>query len=484
MVLKDRLNEFWEKEIKPRFAENTLNYQVTLLGGRSVRYVNLDNAATTTPFLRVTKELGRELWEYGSVHRGAGEKSKISTKRYEEARRTVRGFVNGKSDDYVVFTSNTTIGMNQLAYFFAYVKGKVMVSDIEHSSSYLPWVFQEGLKRTPEQVSLEDVLTGKNQDLNDKILERGQKQVIKYKTNEDFSFDLGDIGRILSEQRLKGEDERVKVLIVTGASNVTGYKPPLKELADMAHKYNAMIVVDGCQLLQHEKVGMQKQGLDFVVFSGHKMYAPFGGGAIVGNKKILDAFWPYQMGGGNFPYITNEGGVIRDKKEGAHEPGSPNFAGARAIHHAIKEFEKIGLGRIAWYEHKLVEYAFNELQKIDKVKLYVKRNPKGTFDRSLITFNIQGFSPDMVANVLNNFYGIGVRAGSYCVYEFSRRINNITAEEDKKIAEKVRKGIKDEIPGSVRASFSIYNNIEDADRLILGVKEMIQKGPDYYIYMH
>ena len=186
----------------------------------------------------------------------------------------------------------------------------------------------------------------------------------------------------------------------------------------------------------------------------------------------------------NFPYITKEGDVLRYKKEQAHDPGSPNFAGARAIHHAIKEFEGIGLDKIAWYEHKLVEYAFNELQKINKVKLYVDRNPKGIFDRSLITFNIEVWSSHMVANVLNNFYGIGVRAGSYCVYEFSRKINNTTAEEDKKIAEEVRGGKKDRIPGSVRASFSIYNNIEDVDRLILAMKEIVQQGADYYIHMH
>jgi len=480
MSLKEKLNQFWKREIKPRFDEETLNHQVGLVDGSSVRYANLDNAATTTSFRAVVSKLEKELQEYGSVHRGAGDKSKISTKRYEEVRDTVRSFVNGKSTDYTVFAPNTTVGMNQLAYFFAHIKGKIMVSDIEHSSSWLPWIYQEGRYQTTDQVSLEDALKGKTDFINKAILDRGKKKVITYKTKEDFTFDLEDIESMLKEQAAKGEDERVKVLVVTGASNVTGYKPPLKEMADLAHKYCAMIVADCCQLLQHEKVDMQRQGLDFVVFSGHKMYAPFGSGAIVGDRRILDAFWPYQMGGGNFTYINEDGEVLKYNTNQAHDPGTPNFAGARAIHHAIRELEDIGMDRIEEYEHELVGYAFDELSQMDKVRLYVGRNADGTFDRSLMTFNIEDMPHNLVSEILNFEYGIGTRAGSYCVYEYSRRIHDVSTEEDERITREILSGKTANIPGSVRASFGMYNHTEDADRLVSAVKEIAEKGFDYY----
>ncbi len=476
----ENTNKFWEENVKLRFSQASLNWPIKLLNGKTVRYVNLDNAATTPPLLNVLNSIAKDLEEYGSVHRGAGEKSKISTEKYEECRETIKTFVNAKDEDYAVFVPNTTAGINQLAYFFSQIKGKVLVADIEHSSSLLPWVFHEGRIQSIEQVSLNNALSGNTAELNDSVMKNGNKRVITYKTKSDFSFDLVDVEKIFSEQSKMGENDKIKVLVVTGASNVTGYKPQIKELAAIAHKYGSMIIVDACQLLQHEKIDMQKQDIDFVIFSGHKMYAPFGSGAIVGNKKILDAFWPYQMGGGNFPYITADGEVLRYKNNQAHDPGTPNFVGARALHYAINELEEIGLENIKEYEHALVRSAFEGLSNIKKVKTYVGRNADGTFDRSLITFNIKGFNPKLVAEILNHEYGIGTRAGSYCVYEFSRRITNTSAEQEKKIAEEVKNGKTASIPGSIRASFSMVNSIEDVNRLVEAIGEIVSKNPMEY----
>ena len=466
------------------FNSKSLNYQVKLSNKKRVKYVNLDNAATTPPFLNVENGIIEELQEYGSVHRGAGIKSQISTKKFEATRETIKKFVNAKKEDYAVFVPNTTVGINQLAYFFANIKGKIIVSDIEHSSSLLPWIFQEGRHQNSSQVLLKDALENNTDELNNKIMEIGRKKVITYKTKDDFTFDLDSVKNIFSEQSKKGEDEKIKVLVVTGASNVTGYKPPIKELAKIAHEHDAMIIVDACQLLQHEKIDMIKQDVDFVVFSGHKMYAPFGSGAIIGNKKILDAFWPYQMGGGNFPYITSEGEVLRYKNVQAHDPGTPNFVGARSLHYSITELEKIGVDKISTYEHSLVKKAYSELEKIKDVILYVKRNETGAIDTSLITFNIKDFPCLLVAEILNDDYGIGTRAGSYCVYEFSRRILNV--KSDKEITKAVKEGKTALIPGSVRASFSLVNNEEDINRLVKAVSEISQKGVNYYLkkYSH
>jgi len=480
MIEKQNQKNFWNEKIKPRFHEKALNHQVKLLNGKLVTYANLDNAATTTPFLKVKEEIIKELIEYGSVHRGSGDKSKISTEKYEKTRETVKKFVNAKSNHYAIFTPNTTVGMNQLAYFFAHIKGKILVSDIEHSSSYLPWIFQEGRHEINERVTLTEALECKTEHLNKKIMEKGKNKLITYKTKPDFSFDLEDIEKIFKEHEYIGGEERIKLLVVTGASNVTGYKPPLKELSKIAHKYGAMVIVDACQLLQHEKIDMQEQEVDFVVFSGHKMYAPFGSGAIVGDKKILDAFWPYQMGGGNFPYITKNKEVLRYKNEQAHDPGTPNYAGARALHHAIENLQEIGLNNIAEHEHILTNYTYNELKKIENVELHVPKNKEETFNRSLITFNIKDIPPILVAEILNLEHGIGTRAGSYCVYEFSRKINATTHDEDRKITEEVKNGITANIPGSVRASFGMYNTIEDVNRLVLAIKEITEKGFEHY----
>ncbi len=461
-----------------KFNQKAMNFKIKVANGKEVRYVNLDNAATTTPLLKVEENVINELHEYGSVHRGSGLKSQISTTKYEDTRKTVAKFVNAKNDDYVVFTPNTTVGMNQLAYVFAHIRGKILVSDIEHSSSMLPWVFQEGRHQNSTQISLSEAKQNNTHQLNNQIMNLGREKVITYKTKDDFSFDLKDIERIFQEQQNKSENDKIKVLVVTGASNVTGYKPPVKEIAEIAHKYGAMVVVDACQLLQHEKIDMQEQDVDFVLFSGHKMYAPFGSGAIIGNKNIFDAFWPYQMGGGNFPYISSDGEVLRYKTVQAHDPGTPNFVGARALHYAIKEFEEIGLQTIADYEHKLVGTAFDGLSKIPNLKLYVKRNENGTFDRSLITFNVNGMPCQLVAEILNDEFGIGTRAGSYCVYEFSRKIMNIAC--DKTITEEVKLGKTANIPGSVRASFSMINTKEDVERLIEAVREISENGFEFY----
>jgi len=476
MQTVEQLQGFWNNEIRPRFDEAAMNYSVAVAGRRRIRYANLDNATTTTPFLKVTRELEVELREYGSIRRGAGRKAKLSTARYEQAKTTIHDFLNAREDQYVVLTANTTSAFNQLAHFFAPIKGKIMASDMEHSSGIVPWMFREGWHQISDQVAMKDI--GQTQDLNRRVLDLGRKRVITYRSTQDFRLDLADLERILRTQDAGGEDERIKALVVTGASNATGYKPPLREMSQIAHRYGAMIVVDACQLLQHERVDMQEQGLDFVIFSGHKTYAPFGSGVIVGNRNLLDAFWPYQMGGGNFLYLTGRGDVLISATGSAHDPGTPNFPGARALHHAIRELDDIGIDRIAAYEHGLLQRARAQLETIRGVRLAVAKNAPQAFERSLITFNITGLPHHLVAEVLDWEYGIGTRSGTYCAYEFSRRFSGITEAQDEQIAKEVRSGRTAGIPGSVRASFGLYNNLEDVERLAEAVRRIASENPE------
>jgi cysteine desulfurase len=443
------------------------------------KYINFDIAATTPPFLEVEKGIINDLSDYGSVHRGAGVKSKISTKKYEESRATIKSFVNARDKDYVVFTSNTTAGMNQLAYIFSNIKGKILLSDIEHSSSSLPWIFYEGRKKTTNQVTLKDALNNNTEKINDKIEEFGKKQVITFKTSSEFKYNLKNIDRIFNEQFNRGEDEKIKLIVITGASNVTGYKPPIKKITTIAHKYGAMVIIDACQLLQHDRVNMMEDKIDFLVFSGHKMYAPFGSGVVVGNKKIFDAFWPYQMGGGNFPYISKKGKVFRYKNEDAHDPGTPNYIGARAIHYAIKQLDSIGLNSIKQKERLLIIKTYKGLSEIEGVHIYNEQSENNIINTSLLTFNLDSFSCYLLAEILNDYYGIATRAGSFCVHEFARRIMKI--ENDDFIVKKVKEGNTSYIPGAVRISLGLVNELEDVDFFLTAITKIKKNGVEFYL---
>ena len=435
----------WEEEIKPLFPEGSLELLVETTRG-IVRDVNLDNAATTIPFSAVSEAVAEFLRTYGSVHRGSGQRSRISTQNYEDARDRIQQFTGASLDNYVVFTKNTTEAINHAAKLWSGIPGKVLVSDIEHSSNLLPW------------------LAG-----ND---------VIQYRTNQDGTLNIEDV----EEMFKKHED--IKLLAITGSSNVTGYKPPIHDLAELAHKYGAMILVDACQLIQHQKVDVlpndNLRHLDFVAFSGHKMYAPFGGGVLVGPKAFFDQVTPYQIGGGNLTYISRDLQLKRFLTVQAHDPGTPNAIGAISIAKAIGVLELIGYDRIHKYESDLVRTAFRGLKQIGGVEVYVSESELG----SIISFDVLGIDSRLTAEILRDDYGIGVRAGSFCTYEFMRKIKNISDEQDQKIAEEIDSGITRTIPGVVRASFGLVNNQEDVTRLVSAVSEIAQNGIERYSLMY
>ena len=424
------------------------------------RYVNLDNAATTPPFKAVEEGVDKYFTTYGSVHRGAGEKSKISTDVYEESREIIKRFVGAPRDAYVIFSGNTTGGMNTLAHFFSFLNGKVAVSSIEHSSSWLPWIKAEGEKALgTEQTSYSEV-----SELADKVQKLGGKQVLRYGLDENGEFDLNKI-----EQLLK--TEKIKVFVLTASSNLTGYCPDIKKVGELVHKYGAFYVVDGCQYIQHHPINMKEMGIDFLVASGHKFYAPYGGGFVVGSKEFLDKFLPYQIGGGNLPYITSEGEFLRYENQLAHDPGTPNAVGAVAMGIALNKLSEIGIQKVEEYETELTGKVYKELGEIEKVRLLVPEKHLST----VIPFVIEGKTAEDVARRLNDEFAIGVRAGNFCVYHVVRDLLKITPEQEAKIVEDVKMGNTATMPGVIRASFSICNDEDDARRLVEAVKQIASK---------
>lgn len=249
--------------INPRdlFAPEILDYTVETKDLGAVSYVNLDNAATTPPFRAVQERVNAYLASYGSVHRGAGTKSKVSTDEYEASRDVIKRFVNAPDDSYVILTPNTTSAMNAAAYFFSFLAGKVAVSAIEHSSSWLPWIKAEGVKALGATQGAHSELASVNRT----IQECGREQVVRYEVNECFEFDLGAIERLFLEHR-------IKALVLTASSNATGYCPDIKAVGEIVHKHGAYFIVDACQYLQHHLIDMQAMGIDFLAASAHKFY--------------------------------------------------------------------------------------------------------------------------------------------------------------------------------------------------------------------
>lgn len=420
------------------FSSEIQNFQIETSKLGKTRYVNFDNAATTPPLREVEEAVAKFMTQYGSVHRGAGLKSQLSTNWYERSRGIIKDFVHAPQDTYVIFSNNTTGGINMLSHFFSFLPGKIAVSSIEHSSSWLPWIKSEGIK----QLGVHRFQNEKNIIDTDSIQFKGREFIYTYNVNENLEFDLLDIENILAENK-------IKALVVTASSNVTGYCPDLKAIGQLCKKYKTYFIVDACQYLQHKQIDMSELGIDFLIASGHKFYAPYGSGFVSGPKNFFDKFLPHQIGGGNIDYIDESGTFYWEKTNLVHDPGTPNAVGAVAMSTALEQITKLGLENIHTHEFKISKKIFDYLKTNPKVTVYTKEEHL----HSIITCNIKGLSADETAKILNDDYGIGVRAGSFCVYQVIRKL---TTNET----------------GIVRISVSLCNIDEDAERLIKAIRDI------------
>jgi cysteine desulfurase/selenocysteine lyase len=406
-----------------------LKTKVPLENGRQVVPINLDNAATTPPFISVMREINKFAPWYSSIHRGLGFKSQVSSDIYEESRREVLEFVQADPDYYtVIYVRNTTEGINKLSYRLAKnLKGcKILTTGMEHHSNDLPW--------------------------------RDKYCVLYVNVGRDGRISLTDL-----ERKLKRYKGKVKLVAITGASNVTGYINPIHEAAEIAHKYHAKILVDGAQLVPHCPVEMKEvhtpENIDFLVFSAHKMYAPFGIGVIIAPKKYLRKGGPEYPGGGTVKIVTRNR-VIWDDVPHRDEAGTPNLIGVVALKAAIKTLKCIGMEEIFSYEKKLADYALSRLSRIPEIKIYGDKTP-GEDRLGIIPFNIEGLSHDIVAKVLSHEGGIAVRNGCFCAQPYIQRLMGLSSKD-------IRRHIKNPDlprPGMVRVSFGLYNTFSEIDEL-------------------
>lgn len=418
---------------------------VPIENGTFVKSINFDNAATTPPLYQVVSDLNQFTEWYSSVHRGKGYKSTYCSDVFENARDVVKNFIGAdKQKDNVVFTKGTTESINILAHCLKEQDDRrdiVISTWMEHAANDLPW-------RSRFYVEYADI------DSQGRLL-------------------LEDVERKL--QKYRG---RVKLLAVTGASNVTGYINPVSELAKLAHRYGTEIFVDGAQLIPHMSFDMKPWGadehIDYTAFSAHKMYAPYGCGVLVGPQKSFEKGAPYCTGGGAINLITHKR-VAWDPCPSKNEAGSPNLMGVVALVSAINTLKYIGMGKIYEHEKKLLEYACGYLNNVTDIKRYCDYSP-GQNKIGVILMNIEGISHGTVAAILSKEAGIAVRNGFFCAHPYCERLLGLK-EKDMDYyftnPEKPR-------PGMIRVSFGIYNDFSEIDRFVQAL-EFIARNKAFYI---
>ncbi len=458
MAIKDVLQG--DKKLNMKDLVVGHDKKVPLLNGQMVRYTYLDNAASTPSLVVVAEAVNRFLPYYSSVHRGNGFKSRLSTVAYDQAHEIVAAFVGADLEtNTVIFGKNTTEAINKLSYRLPRSKGQlVLTTQMEHHSNDLPW--------------------------------RRRGRVVHVKTGPDGRVDDDDL-----EMKLNKHRGNIALLAVSGASNVSGFVQPVHEYARMAHDAGALILVDAAQLAPHRLVDVKDDDdpahLDFVALSAHKMYAPFGTGALIGPKSIFLSDPPEYTGGGTVDIVTMDevhwaGMPDRD------EAGSPNVVGAVAMAAAAKALMEIGMDRIAAHEEELVIYALNRLSRVPKIELYGSTDPSEASGRvGVIPFSIKGLSHFLVAAILGYEGGVGVRSGCFCAHPYVVDLLDLDEKSAKTWRQRVLSGDRSQMPGLIRASFGCYNDESDIDvltemleRIVAGDYEgdyqLVRETGEYY----
>lgn len=411
--------------------------EVPLVTGEHRRYVNLDIAASAPALQEVHDAVQALLPWYSSVHRGAGFKSMVCTQAYEEARTTVRRFVGGRPDDTVIFTRNTTDALNLLAAALP-ADGIVVMFATEHHANLLPWR-RHDVRCLPAPSSA--------------------------------AAAVQDLDRALSAV----EAGRPCLVAVTGASNVTGEIWPVAELAQVARRHGARVVVDAAQLAPHRRLDIADLDVDYVALSGHKLYAPYGAGALVGRPDWLAAAAPFLAGGGAVDFVTADD-VLWSGLPERHEAGSPNVVGVVALAAACRVLTAVGFDALAGHEAGLVADAERRLAAIPGVELY------SLWDRShprigVVTFNLHGYDHALLAAVLSAEHAIGVRHGCFCAHPLMLHLLRLDDDCADAIRRDLREGTRRAVPGAVRASFGVGSTGDDVDRLVEAVARIAADGP-------
>lgn len=411
-----------------------LGVEVPVLGGGTRRYVNLDNASSTPTFRPVVEKVDEFLEYYSNVHRGTGFKSQLASEAFDEARRTVARFVKADlKDDTVIFTRNTTEALNKLARLYPFrPDGVVLTTLMEHSSNELPW--------------------------------RRRARVEHIGIRADGALDLDDYAA-----KLRQHSGRVDLVAFAGAANVTGWVNPVHEIARLAHEAGAKIAIDAAQLAAHRPIDMRPhdhpEHLDFLAFSAHKMYAPYGVGVLVGDRESLLREEPDMVGGGTVDLMTTDSALWRGLPA-REEAGTPDTVGVVALATTIRLLESIGWDAIVEHEDALAGYALARMSRIPELRIFGKEDGGNLSDRlGVIAFNVRDLPHALVAAILSYEAAVGVRNGCFCAHPYVLGMLGLDRQATDRLIKDMRAGNRAQMPGTVRASIGVYNDRSDIDAL-------------------
>ncbi|ONK15488.1 aminotransferase class V-fold PLP-dependent enzyme [Streptomyces sp. MP131-18] len=401
--------------------------RVPLAAGGEVEYAALDYAASAPALRSVWADVAEFAPLYGSVHRGAGYLSQRATELFERSRETVASFLGCRPDDRVVFTRSTTDSLNLLATALP-AGTHVFVFETEHHAALLPW---------------------RRHHVTHLPAPRSHAAAV----------------RAAESALAKAPAGAPKLLCVTGASNVTGELWPVRELAAAAHRNGARIVLDAAQLVPHRAVDVSDLDVDWVAFSGHKLYAPFGSGVLAGRADWLDTAEPYLAGGGATRVVTRgaDGRLAAEWSAGEarHEAGSPNVIGAYAIAAACRALSAAGYGALTEHEERLLGVLRDGLAAVPAVRELSLFGPDAP-RIAVVSFTVAGRDSAEFARELSERYGIGVRSGLFCAQPLVRRLLG-EADTDGDCEGPVQ---------AIRASFGAGTPAEHVHRLVRAVREL------------
>ena len=385
-------------------------------------FVYLDSGATNQHPHKVLKDvMSYYEKENANPHRGSYSLSVKATNAYEGARHAVSKFLNSKFDEEIIFTKNATESLNLVAHGFCEMLTKddeIVLSILEHHSMIVP--FQRVSQKT------------------------GAK--LKYMYLKDYNIDPSEINKKITK--------KTKVVGVSLVSNVLGTVVDIESIIKRAHEVGAKVVVDISQSIAHMPFDVQKYDADFVVFSGHKMFAPLGIGVLYGKKELLDKFSPFLLGGDMIEYVYEQNTTFAPCPQ-KFEAGTQNVGGAVGLQSAIDYIEKIGYKNIQKIEREVYDYAYSQLKKLKFLEVYAASNKKDRL--SVLSFNIKGIHSHDTASILDA-YNVFVRSGNHCAQPLLRYLG---------------------LDSTCRASFSIYNTKSDVDKLVEALKAAYQKFKKY-----
>ena len=377
--------------------------------------VYFDNAATTQKPTCVVENIEEMYYTLNAnIHRGVHFLSQQATDAHEAARGTIQNFIGAKSPNEIVFTRGTTESINLVAstYCRAFCKpgDEIIVSEMEHHSNIVPWQLQEEISGVKLRV-----------------------------------IPINDKGELILEEYKKLINSRTKLVSIAHISNALGTINDIEDIIRIAHQNNVPVLIDAAQSVQHVPLDVQKLDCDFLVFSAHKAYGPTGMGVLYGKEEWLNKLPPYHGGGEMIASVSFEKTTFNELPY-KFEAGTPDYVGSTSMAAALDYISEIGIENIANYEHELLEYATEELLKIDGLKIYGTAKNKA----SVISFLVDGIHHYDMGMLLDKM-GIAVRTGHHCTEPLMNRL---------------------QIDGTVRASFAFYNNKEEVDKLVEGIKRV------------